>query len=311
MNITRRTALIALFWQCLGLRAMSQITDTSGQAAAESYIDAHVHVWTDDFDRYPLAAGFSKDHMRPPTFTPDELLALSKPLGVNRIVLIQMSYYGFDNSYMLDCMREFPGVFSGIAQVDEHGADPAAEMRRLKGLGVRGVRIRPPQRGAQGWLDGPGMRAMWTAAAEERLAMCPLIDADDLPAVDRMCRAFPNTPVVIDHCARIGGDGQFREADIQALCKLSQHPRVYVKLSAFYFLGAKQPPYTDVLPLLNRLVAAYGPKRLMWATDSPFQVLPPHSYKASLGLIRDHLTTVSPSDRQWILERTAASLFFS
>jgi predicted TIM-barrel fold metal-dependent hydrolase len=311
MKFTRRTALIASFWQCLGLRAMSQTKNASGQAAAGSYIDAHVHVWTDDFDRYPLAAGFSKDQMRPPTFTPDELLALSKPLGVSRIVLIQMSYYGFDNSYMLDCIRRYPGVFSGIAQVDEHGADPATEMKRLKGLGVRGVRIVPPRRGANGWLDGSGMRTMWTAAAEERLAMCPLIDVDDLPAVDRMCRAFPNTPVVIDHCARIGGDGQFRDADIQALCKLAQHPQVYVKLSAFYFLGARQPPYTDVLPLLNRLVDAYGPKRLMWATDSPFQVLPPHSYAASLGLIRDHLTTVSPSDRQWILERTAASLFFT
>ena len=121
---------------------MSQITNTSGQAAAGSYIDAHVHVWTDDFDRYPLAAGFSKDQMHPPTFTPDELLALSKPLGVSRIVLIQMNFYGFDNSYMLDCMRKYPGVFSGIAQVDEHGANPAAEMRRLKGLGVHGVRIR-------------------------------------------------------------------------------------------------------------------------------------------------------------------------
>ena len=122
------------------------------------YIDAHVHVWTPDFKRYPLAAGFSKDQMRPPHFTPEELLALSKPLGVSRIVLIQMSFYGFDNSYMLDCMRQYPGVFSGIAQVDERGADPAAEMKRLKELGVRGVRIRPPQRGAQGWLDGAGMQ---------------------------------------------------------------------------------------------------------------------------------------------------------
>ncbi len=311
MKFTRRTTLITSFWQCLGLRAMSQTKNTSGQAAANNYIDAHVHVWTDDFERYPLAAGFSKDQMRPPTFTPDELLALSKPLGVRRIVLIQMNVYGFDNSYMLDCMRQHPGVFSGIAQVDEHGAGPACEMKRLKGLGVRGIRIIPPRRGMHDWLDGPGMHAMWTAAAEERLAMCPLIDADDLPAVDRMCGAFPDTAVVIDHCARIGGDGQFRESDIQRLCNLARHRQVYVKLSAFYFLGAKQPPYTDVLPMIRRLVDSFGPQRLMWASDSPFQVEPPHTYEASLELIRDRLDSVSVSDRQWILQRTAASLFFN
>jgi predicted TIM-barrel fold metal-dependent hydrolase len=295
----------------LGLRGLSQVVDTGGQTPASDYIDAHVHVWTPDVERYPLAAGFSKDQMSPPSFTPDELLALSKPLGVSRIVLIQMNFYGFDNSYMLDCMRKYPGVFSGIAQVDEQGADPAAEMRRLKELGIRGVRIRPPRRGAQGWLDSAGMTSMWAAAANDRIAMCPLIDPDDLPALDRMCRKFPDTPVVIDHFARIGGDGQFRETDMRQLCDVAKHRHTYVKLSAFYFLGAKRPPYTDVLPMIRRLIDAFGPQRLMWATDSPFQVQSPHSYQASLELIRDRLDSVSQSDRQWILERTAESLFFT
>jgi predicted TIM-barrel fold metal-dependent hydrolase len=222
-----------------------------------------------------------------------------------------MNFYGFDNSYMLDCIRQFPGVFSGIAQVNEQGRDPAGEMKRLKDLGVRGVRIRPPRRGAQGWLDGAGMRAMWAAGAKDRIAMCPLIDPDDLPAIDRMCSAFPETPVVIDHFARIGGDGQYREANVRQLCDLAKHRHTYVKLSAFYFLGAKRPPYTDVLPMIRRLVDAFGPERLMWATDSPYQVQSPHNYQASLELIRDRLDGVSQSDRQWILGRTAASLFFT
>jgi predicted TIM-barrel fold metal-dependent hydrolase len=292
-------------------RAMSEDDKPSAQSSASGFIDAHVHVWTTDFERYPLAAEFSKTQMRPPSFTPEELLALARPLSVNRIVLIQMVFYAFDNSYMLDCMRQHPGVFSGVALVDEHGANPAAEMRRLKRLGVRGVRIVPPRRGAYDWLDSEGMKVMWTTAAEERLAMCPLIDADDLPAVDRMCRAFPDTPVVIDHCARIGGDGEFRESDVQQICSLAAHQHVYVKLSAFYFLGAKQPPYIDVLPMIRRLLDSYGPERLLWASDSPFQVQPPHSYQASLELIRDRLEFASPRDREWILGRTAAALFFT
>jgi predicted TIM-barrel fold metal-dependent hydrolase len=275
------------------------------------YIDAHVHVWTDDVKAYPLATGFAKENMIPPRFTPDDLLALSKPLGVNRIVLIQMNFYGFDNSYMLDAIRQHPGVFAGIAQIDEHGAGPACEMKRLKKLGVRGVRIRPSQPGQAGWLDSPGMQAMWSAGAEEKIAMCPLINPEDLPAVDRMCKKFPDTPVVVDHFARIGGDGQFRESDIKQLCGLSRHKRAYVKLSAFYFLGTKKPPYTDVLPMLRRLVDTFGPQRLMWASDNPYQVQPPHTYEASLALIRDQADFLTSQDRQWILERTAAKLFFN
>jgi predicted TIM-barrel fold metal-dependent hydrolase len=248
--------------------------------------------------------------MNPSRFTAEELLALSKPLGIDRIVLIQMIFYGFDNSYMLDCIRQHPGVFAGIAQIDEHGSGPACEMKRLKGLGVRGIRIRPEKRGIANWLDGPGMQAMWSAGAELGVAMCPLIDPDDLPAVDRMCEKFPDTPVVIDHFARIGGDGQFRDSDIKLLTSLARHKRVHVKLSAFYFLGRKQPPYTDVLPMIRRLIESFGPQRLMWASDNPFQVQPPHTYKASLDLVLDHLDFLPPPDRQWILQRTAAKLFF-
>jgi predicted TIM-barrel fold metal-dependent hydrolase len=290
---------------------MPEETKQSAQVSKHDYIDAHVHVWTSDFKRYPLAAGFSPNQMLPPSFTPEELLALARAVSVQRIVLIQMVFYAYDNSYMLDCMQKYPGVFSGIALVDEHGENPPAEMRRLKSLGARGVRIVPPKRGANDWLDGAGMKAMWTAAAEEELAMCPLIDVEDLPAVDRMCRAFPETRVVIDHFARIGGDGKFRESDIQELCNFAKHPHVYVKLSAFYFLGAKQPPYTDVLPMIRRLLDSFGAKRLMWATDSPFQVQPPHTYQASLQLIRDRVDFASPDDLAWILGGTAASLFFT
>jgi predicted TIM-barrel fold metal-dependent hydrolase len=64
-----------------------------------NYIDAHVHVWTPDTAHYPLAAGFKKDDMKPPSFTPQELFKHSKPAGVARVNLIQMSFYGFSNPF--------------------------------------------------------------------------------------------------------------------------------------------------------------------------------------------------------------------
>ena len=47
------------------------------------YIDAHVHVWTDDFDRYPLAQSYTKNDMKPETFYPEELFAHARP-GIRR-----------------------------------------------------------------------------------------------------------------------------------------------------------------------------------------------------------------------------------
>lgn len=277
---------------------------------AEGAIDAHVHVWTPDTKRYPLAAGFRREDMSPPSFTPEELLKLATPCGVARVVLIQMSYYGFDNSYMLDTMARFPGVFSGVAVIDDT-EQPGEAMKRLAKRGVRGFRVRPGGEPVDRWFNRPGIEAMWRTGAEARLAMCHLIDPDALAALDRMCAKFADTPVVVDHFGRVGIDGTVRAADVANLCRLARHRQTYVKVSAFYALGKKQAPYLDLAPMIRQLLDAFGPERLMWATDCPFQVQNGHTYADSIALVRERLDFLSAGDREWLLRKTAAQVFFS
>jgi predicted TIM-barrel fold metal-dependent hydrolase len=84
-----------------------------------------------------------------------------------------------------------------------------------------------------------------------------------------------------------------------------------VKVSAYYALGKKTAPYTDLGPMIKRLVDAYGPERLMWASDCPYQVQNGHKYADSIELIRSKLEFLSESDRAWILGKTAERVFFS
>jgi predicted TIM-barrel fold metal-dependent hydrolase len=270
-------------------------------------IDAHVHVWIDDRKRYPRAI---EREARPDRFTPSDFFSHAKPSGVTRAVLIQMSFYRFDNSYMLDVMREHKGAFSGVGIVDPAGARPDQAMIDLARRGVRGFRITPGG-SPKTWLDTTGMEAMWRCGSERRLAMCPLLNPDALPSLDRMCARHPETTVVIDHLARIGADGEIRDSDTRLLCALARHRNVSVKVSAFYALGRKAVPYTDLAPLIRRVFEDFGPRRLMWASDSPFQVQDGHTYAASISLIREGLPFLSAEDRDWLLERTAASIFFA
>ena len=274
-------------------------------------IDAHVHVWTPDVKRYPLAAGFLPDQMQPSSFTPEQLLARARPCGVARIVLIQMSYYGFDNSYMLAAMRELPGVFSGVAVIDEHASQLGDTMRGLKKDGVRGFRIHPGQLPVDRWLFNPEMEAMWKLGASEKLAMCALVNPEAIAPLDSMCQRHPDTPVVIDHFARIGADGNVRAADVDKLCNLARHPNTHVKISAFYALGKKQAPYLDLAPMIRRLLGAYGSERLMWATDCPYQVQEGHTYRDSIELVRSRLDFLTADQRAWLLKKTAERVFFN
>lgn len=305
---TRREALLGMTaaTRCLLPARSGFAVDAPGGM----FIDAHVHVWTPDTERYPLASNYTKADMQPPSFTPAQLMAHANPVGVTRVVLIQMSFYGYDNSYMLQVMRDHPGVYSGVAVIDQHDR-PRERMKELAVHGVRGFRIRPGDQSPDDWLRDEGMIAMWKCGADERLAMCHLINPEYLPSVDRMCQRFPQTPVVIDHFARVGIDGQIRSRDLDQLCRLARFKQVAVKVSAFYALGKKLPPYADLGPMIRRLRDAFGAERLMWASDCPYQVQPPHTYQASIDLVKTGLDFLSQEDRTTILQNTAERIFFA
>ena len=281
------------------------------------WIDAHVHVWTRESGEYPRGIGYpgtagltaARPRVEPDVFSPHVLFQHARPSGVSRIVLIQAGFYGADNSYMLDAIKDHSDVFRGVAWVDESSDGVDDRMTELLARGVTGFRI-VASSGTEGrWLQSDGFERMWRRAAETGQAICPLLDPNALQELDRMCARFPDTTVVIDHMARIGADGTIREGDVEALCALARHPRVHVKLSAFYAFGNKTAPYTDLVPMIRRIFDAFGPDRLMWATDCPYQVQR-DAYEDSIGLVRDRLDFLSDSDRAQVLRTTAERVFF-
>ena len=44
--------------------------------------------------------------------------------------------------------------------------------------------------------------------------------------------------------------------------------------------------------------------------DGPFQMQPPHSYKASISLIQSGLDFLTADDKEWLLRKTAERVFF-
>jgi predicted TIM-barrel fold metal-dependent hydrolase len=295
------------------LGALGAASAGGGQAAGAHrpgrFVDAHVHIWSDDLKKYPVAKGVRPEDMAPRVFTDEEILHQARPSGVTHVVLIQMSYYGFDNSYMLDAIRRRPSVFRGVAIVDLHSNGVEAEMRRLAGQGVRGFRLVPEKGPAGTSLEGEGLDRMWRCGAKENLAMCLLINPETFPAVEKRCEKFPDTPIVIDHFGHVGLPGPIVENDLKALCDLARYANVKVKVSAYYAAGERKPPHLDVAPLVKRVYEAFGPKRLMWGSDCPYQVQK-ETYEDGITLVRDHLDFLSAEDKQWILRRTAEETFF-
>ena len=245
--------------QALTLTAAGLASCVSPRRLTRGHIDAHSHIWTTQIDRFPLRKGVTIEDLAPRSFTAEDLIKLGHTEGVSRHVLIShRRYHGFDNDYYTHAVAAHPGVFAVVGALDRTAGRIAERLRANRALGITGYRIKPEDNPR--WLESDTMKTMWRASAEHHIAMCPLIRPEFIPSLDPMCRQFPETPVVIDHCARVdlGQDDR-----LQQLCALAKYPNVHVKVSAFYAFGDKKPPYDEQVPKLKALFESFGPRRLM------------------------------------------------
>ena len=281
------------------------------------FIDSHVHIWTEDektykrHPSYPIPGGIdaSKIEINPKHFPPETIISMAKPFGIDRVCLVQMSFYGSDNSYIIDAIKQYPLSFRGAGYVDSDMPGLENEMETLLNKGITGFRIVPEDRYVTSWLKTPGYDLMFSKAAETKQALSCLVNSDAFNEIDRMSKRHPNTVIVIDHLGRIGANGTILQSDIDQLCALAKNENIYLKVSAFYALGSKQPPHHDLIPLIKQVYDSYGPDRLMWASDAP-PALMDESYEDQISVVRDHINFISQSDKEKLMRTTAERIFF-
>ena len=152
------------------------------------------------------------------------------------------------------------------------------------------------------------MHDLWRIATDLRIAICPQFSADFLATLDPMCATHPDATCVIDHLGHVDVTNDEQMGD---LIRLARHANVCVKLSGFYKLGRKQPPYSDLKTSIKKVYDAFGPRRLLWGSDCPYQLANAHTYADSIQLIVNGLDFLSQDDRRDILRNTAERIFFS
>ncbi|MEX0638079.1 MAG: amidohydrolase family protein, partial [Burkholderiales bacterium] len=81
--------------------------------------DCHIHVFG-PFARYPLDAARKYTPEQAPL---EEYLKVATTLGTGRVVLVQPSVYGADNSCQRDAIRDLEEHARGVAVIDESVSD--------------------------------------------------------------------------------------------------------------------------------------------------------------------------------------------
>lgn len=226
--------------------------------------DTHFHVFG-PVDRYPVA---SLARYKPPHAPLEDYLGLAAKLGIERMVFVQPSAYGTDNSYLLDSMARTTAPCFGIVDIPENL--PGADIEALHARGIRGVRINtspvaPYEAGRADALMGRirtlESRLKGLGWVLEFLGPGWLTHAL-MPALHKLDIRF-----ILCHIGMFLARDGTEQPGFRDLLKLVDGGRCWLKLTAPYRF-ATAPDFTDAGPLVHA-VAKAAPERLLWGTDHP------------------------------------------
>ena len=79
---------------------------------------------------------------------------------------------------------------------------------------------------------------------------------------------------------------------------------MFVKISHTWSLSKQPYPWLDAQDYVKRLHEAFGPQRLMWATDWPIMENSQTTYDKALTVVRDDMKFLNDNDKRWMLSRT-------
>ena len=258
-----------------------------------SACDTHIHFYD---HRYPVAPAST---LRPSDATPNDYRATQATLGSERVVVVQPTTYGLDNSCQLDAMATFGDAARGVMVVDCE--TPPEEVARLTDLGVRGARFHMLPGGAVPWEM---LEVVAARIAPVGWHIQLQLDGRELPdRLDRLLR-LP-VGLVVDHVGRFMPAVEPDTPAFAALLTLIDHGAT-VKLSAPYESSGTGPPgFDDVTQLVDALTAR-APDRLVWASNWPHpgQATPPTA--AELVALRDRWLPTEELRRRVLVDNPAA-----
>ncbi|MGX9962072.1 amidohydrolase family protein [Roseomonas sp. F4] len=164
--------------------------------------------------------------------------------------------------------------FRGIRHIATWDPDPAM--------------LNPAYQPAEDMLDSPEFRAGFAQLAPLGLSYDAWMFFPQIPRLTALARAFPGTPIVLDHCGGILGIGRYAGKRDEVFAEWSRHmrdlatcPNVMVKLGGLgmrqpgfgFEAGAIAPSSTQLAeawrPWMEACIESFGTDRCMFESNFP------------------------------------------
>lgn len=224
-------------------------------------IDSHAHVFSRELD-LTTARRYTPDYDATLGLYLDNL----REHGLSHGVLVQPSFLGTDNSYLLAALQLAPEQLRGVVVVER---DISCErLNEMDRCGVVGVRLNLMGKALPD-LSEPAWRSFFAHLVELDWHVELHRQVEDLPILIRGLMPF-GIKIVVDHFGRPDARLGMDQPGFGQMLELGLNGQVWMKVSGIYRLGGSEQQNLDfarqALPLLEQ---SFGLRRLVWGSDWP------------------------------------------
>lgn len=278
-------------------------------------IDAHHHLWR--YDPVELSWMTPEMGVIQRDFTVADLDPLARAAGVVGTVAVQARRTEDETRRLLEVAAAHRLVLGVVGWADAAGErlDEVVEgFARDPGfVGLREVLHDMP---SVHYATSAEHRRLVAAAARVDVAYDLLVRPEHLAAATSLVDGFPDVRFVVDHIGKPPRDatagGPLAKRRVlwrRGMRALAERPNVACKLSGLLTEGNWRRWRADeVVPFLDVVLEAFGPRRCMVGSDWPVCTLAA-PYGEAMGLVTDFACRLSDGECEAVLESTARSWY--
>jgi len=211
-------------------------------------------------------------------FLAEDALKLMKENHIDKAVLVQAGFYGYQNQYYYEVAKKYPDIFYPAGAVDPFCSGAMDIVRNLvENWGFRILKfecsegtglcsIHPDFR-----VDAPYMEEIYQYAAEHDVAVVFDLGGKtqrsyQLQALKRMITKYRNLRFVVCHLlCPAGPDLPYWESDLKTVLA----DNVWLDISTVPVFCGEQYPFPGALRYIEKAVEMAGKDKVMWGSDAP------------------------------------------
>ena len=275
-------------------------------------IDAHHHFWNPARGDYGWMSPDNQTLYRP--YGPADLASARATCNVTQTVLVQAAPSVEETEYMLGIADATPHVGKVVGWIDFEDPSHRAHLERLsKHPKFSGVRPMVQDIEDDDWLLRSDIQWAFEAITELDLTFDCLGFPKHLANFHTVLTRFPGMRTVVDHCMK----PQLRDATpanfnhwADGMQRIADETNACCKISGLVTEGDTPAQWnvTAMQPYTDRLIAAFGPDRLMFGSDWPVVRLR-CEYEDWVERAKELTADLTEADRAKIFSETAAHFY--